>query len=269
MDENSDIYSNSDNEKSYQEISSSNEADDEWKNKENNVKARHPSNYSLEFMKEVIAYADETNASGKRRRSWKTVRNRYKSIPAKNYTARFRNYIPHQGTKRQKINNVDEYVYKKFLNAREKFLPVHDIDVCRWGLQAAKQYKVENFRALSFWLLRFKTRHSIYSRRITNIGTRREVENDEVVQKSEIQFLKEYNSLKSKYFSHEILNTDQVRVEKGIFNSFFIFSRRKEDIHVGKVQTCYHTLLYATTNHLWKSCWSHSTFFAGTSRKNG
>ncbi|CAF3760184.1 unnamed protein product [Rotaria socialis] len=154
-----------------------------------------------------------------RRRSWKTVHNRYKSIPAQNYIARFRNYIAHQGTKRQKINNVDEYVYKKFLNAREKFLPVHDVDLCRWGLQAAKEYKIDNFRASSFWLLGFKTRHSICSRRITNIVTRHEVENAEVVQKSEIQFLKEYNSLKSKYLSHEILNTDQVGVEKELYST--------------------------------------------------
>ena len=35
LDENSDIYSNGGNEKSYLEINSSNEADDKWENKEN------------------------------------------------------------------------------------------------------------------------------------------------------------------------------------------------------------------------------------------
>jgi hypothetical protein len=154
LDENPDVYSNSDHEKSYQEIGSSDEGDDEW---EDNVQPRHISNYSLEFMKEVVAFADETNAYGKRRRSWKTVQNRYKSIPAQNYITRFRNYIVREGTKRQKTNDIDENVFKKFLNAREKFLSVHDIDLCRWGLRAAKEYKVENFRASSFWLLGFNT----------------------------------------------------------------------------------------------------------------
>ena len=41
--------------------------------------------------------------------------------------------IAQQGTKRQKIQNIDQVVYKNFLNAREQYLPIHDIDIQRWG----------------------------------------------------------------------------------------------------------------------------------------
>ena len=45
------------------------EADDGWKDKRNILKPRHPKNYSLEFMKEVVGFADATDENGTRRRS--------------------------------------------------------------------------------------------------------------------------------------------------------------------------------------------------------
>ncbi|CAF2585445.1 unnamed protein product [Rotaria sp. Silwood2] len=42
--------------------------------------------YSEDFMREVIDYVDGTNKfGGKRRRSWKSIHNRFKSIPSQNY----------------------------------------------------------------------------------------------------------------------------------------------------------------------------------------
>ncbi|CAF4573404.1 unnamed protein product [Rotaria sp. Silwood2] len=83
--------------------------------------------YSEDFMREVIDYVDGTNKSGgKRRRSWKSIHNRFKSIPNQNYISNYRHYLERHGTKRQKTQNVDELVFKKGIEAREKPLAVQE-----------------------------------------------------------------------------------------------------------------------------------------------
>ncbi|CAF3875692.1 unnamed protein product [Rotaria sp. Silwood1] len=165
-----------------------NDADDEWDDKENLKEHYIPNTYSIEFMKEVVDFADAKDSSGKRRRSWKTVKHRYRSLPDQNYISRFRKYLSQQGTKRQKTQNIDQIVYKKFLNAREQFLPMHDIDIQRWALQAAKEMNLDEFQASHFWLATFKNRHGICSRKITNIVTKREISNFDDIKKSEEEF---------------------------------------------------------------------------------
>lgn len=196
-----------------------NDTDDEWDDKEKLEEHCQLNNYSIEFMKEVIDFADAKDSSGKRRRSWKTVKHRYRSLPAQTYISRFRKYLSQQGTKRQKTQNVDEIVYKKFLNARDQYLPMHDIDIQRWALQAAKDMNLDNFQASESWLLLFKNRHGICSRKITNIVTKREISNFDDIKRSEEEFLKKFHELSRNYSSKDIVNTDQVGVEKELHST--------------------------------------------------
>ena len=154
-----------------------NDADDEWDNKKDLKENCTLNSYSVEFMREVVDFADAKDSSSKRRRSWKTIKHRYQSLPGQNYISRFRKYKAEQGTKRQKIQNIDQVMYKKILNAREQYLPIHDIDIQRWGLQAAKQMNLDDFQAFITWLLEFKKCHGICSRKITNIVTKSEINN--------------------------------------------------------------------------------------------
>ena len=135
------------------------DADDEWNDEENTNKRFQLNNYSTEFMKEVISFADAKDSLGKRRRSWKTVKHRFRSIPDQNYISRFRKYLAQQGTKRQKTQNIEDIVYKIFLNAREQYLPIHDIDIQRWALQTARDMNVNDFQASSSWLLAITLRN--------------------------------------------------------------------------------------------------------------
>ncbi|CAF3032526.1 unnamed protein product [Rotaria sp. Silwood2] len=189
-------------------------ADDEWEDKENVLEPRHLKKYSLEFMKEVVEFADTTDENGKRRRSWNTIYNRYRTLPDRTYVNRFRKYIQQHGTKRQKIENIDELVFKKFLNGREQSLPIHDLDIRRWALKAAHEHQLKDFKASDKWLYNFKCKYNIVSRKITNIITKREISNWDEIQKSEQNFLTQFNKLSSNYSVHEILNTDQVGIER-------------------------------------------------------
>ena len=114
-------------------------------NEENAQENRNLKNYTMEFMEEVVRFADEKDSSGKRRRSWTSIKHHYRSIPSQNYISRFRECLSQQGTNRQKIQDIDAIVYNKFVKAREQYLPIHDVDIQRWALQAAKETHLNDF----------------------------------------------------------------------------------------------------------------------------
>ena len=108
-----------------------NDADGEWDNKEDLKENCKLNFYSIEFMREVVDFADAKDSSGKRQRSQKTIKHRYQSLPDQNCISRLRRHKAEQGTKRQKMQKIDQVVYKNFLNAREQYLPIYDIDITR------------------------------------------------------------------------------------------------------------------------------------------
>ena len=71
-------------------------------------------NFSLDYMKKVVEYYDARDSNGRRKHTWKSTQHRFKSVPHRQYMARFRHYIDQHGTKKEKIQIVDDFVYEKF-----------------------------------------------------------------------------------------------------------------------------------------------------------
>ncbi len=69
----------------------------------------------------------------------------------------------------KKIDSIDEFVYEKFEHARDLLRPVHDIDLRRWSHQQAKSMSFNQFVASDTWVLNFKRKHDICSRKITKV----------------------------------------------------------------------------------------------------
>jgi hypothetical protein len=127
--------------------------------------------FSLDYMKKVVEYYDEKDPlTGKRRRSWKNVQHRFKRVRDLSYIRRFRAYIEKGGTRLQKLESVNNYVYHKFEQARQSYLPVHDLDLRRWSLEKARQELFHDFVASQKWLFNFKIQHNICSRKVTNVS---------------------------------------------------------------------------------------------------
>ena len=233
-DEDANVYSNQNNF----------EADDEGEDKNNTIGSYHLTEYSEEYMQQVVDYAYHQNYNGsKRRRSWRSVHHRFKALPDQAYVSRFRKYLAQGGTKRQKIHNVNEAVYRRFIVAREKCLPVHDIDLQRIALQVSHELNLENFVASCHWLSNFKARHSIVCRRITNIVTHHEIENFDEIQKSEDAFVKEFFALSPRYQANEIVNTDQVGIEREVRSTrtLSFLGEKKTFGAVGSKNACTHS----------------------------
>ncbi|CAF0949298.1 unnamed protein product [Didymodactylos carnosus] len=161
-----DYSSSSDEEEGHHDNNSESEEEVDGEESKSEKDKRHLANYSLDFMQEVVDYADEKDKNGKRRRSWKTVHHRYKLVPNQSYVSRFRTYLQQHGTKRQKINDIDEILFKKFLQARKQALPLHDVDLQRWALKAAKEVHLEAFHASHGQLARSGRRRFVYERRV-------------------------------------------------------------------------------------------------------
>jgi hypothetical protein len=129
--------------------------------------------------------------TGKRKRSWSTVQRRFPRVTYQQYILRFHHYLEAHGTKKQKIEKVEEYVFDKFENAREQQLPVYDLDLKRWTLMNAREHSLNNFTVLHGWIDNFKHRHNICSRKITKSVTRRQVESQDLINQSADGFVGE------------------------------------------------------------------------------
>ena len=127
-------------------------------------------NFSFDYMARAVSFYDEINPkTGKRKRRWETVKHNFQRIPHQTYIARFRHYLEKHGTKKQKLEKIDDYVFDMFEHARENLLSVHDIDLRRWELKKAMDESLHDFVASTHWLYNFKYKHNILSRKVTKV----------------------------------------------------------------------------------------------------
>jgi hypothetical protein len=144
--------------------------DPDWNDEDEDYEKVLFKQFSLDYVARAVNFYDEISPqTGKRKKRWKTVKNHFRRIPHQNYLARFRRYLEKHGTKKQKLDKTDDHVFDMFEQAREKALPVHDIDIRRWGLKKAMDESLHNFVASNHWLYTFKHKHNIISRKITKV----------------------------------------------------------------------------------------------------
>lgn len=176
--------------------------------------------FSLEYMTNVIDFYDEIDTTtGKRRHTWKSVQHRFRRVSHRRYLTRFRNYVERQGTKKQKVDDIETFVYERFEAARESCLPVHDLDLKRWALQRAQEQSLHEFSASKHWITTFKHRHSIVSRKITKFVTKHALDNTDEIEQLANRFVEEAKVEMQHYSPNEIMNTDQVGLEKELHSS--------------------------------------------------
>jgi hypothetical protein len=152
-------------------------------------------------MCEIVQYANNHRFS--------SVKNRCRLIKQKSQLNRIRKYVRCQGTQRQKLEELDNLVFHEFNQARNKYLPIHDRDLRRIAIKKAREMKLQNFVASSFWLLSFKRRHHITSRKVTKLVTKSYVEDRTQIINNEIVFLQKAEQHIHRFNVTHILNADQ------------------------------------------------------------
>lgn len=138
---------------------------------ENEFDTINMESFSLSYMKEVLDYYDVISPrTGRRAHSWRNVQHRFKRVKHQSYIRRFRHYVDQGGTEKEKLLILEDEVHSHFAHARDNFCPVHDIDIKRWAIRAARRIEFSGFTASDGWILKFKRKNGICSRKITKVA---------------------------------------------------------------------------------------------------
>ena len=163
--------------------------------------------FSIEYMKKTVEFYDAKNAkTGKKQHSWEAFQHYFRNVKDRNYIESFRKYLESDGTKPQKLDEIDQYTYENFEKARAEHLIVHDIHLKRWALQKAREIDDNTFKASDNWVLRFKRRHALCSRKITKLVTQREVIDADIINSSANNFVSKIKLGNNTKVKHAKLN---------------------------------------------------------------
>ena len=157
--------------------------------------------YSYNTMCDITEYS--------KNHTFSSLRSRYKRVKSMQHLHRIKQYVKEQGTKFHKLKRVDEFFYAEFMRARKAYLPIHDSDVRRLAIKKAREVNLNDFVASHHWLINFKRRHHISSRKITKLVTKHHLEDHSEILKSAENFVKKVKDKIPKYVEDHIVNTDQ------------------------------------------------------------
>jgi hypothetical protein len=157
--------------------------------------------YSFDTMRAIVEFS--------KNHTFPTLRRRYRQIKHKEQLRRIKQYVNAQGTKMQKLQRVDDFVYTEFVRARDCCLPIHDSDLRRLAIKKARDLNIVGFTASHHWILNFKRRHHISSRKVTKLVTKNHLEDRDKILKSAENFVKTVRSVIPEYAEDHILNSDQ------------------------------------------------------------
>lgn len=157
--------------------------------------------FSFETVKKIVELYDKGQSE-------KSIRGKYPRY-RRQYIAHFKACVEagiNQHSSRQSIN---EFVYQKYLEARELNRPVHEYMLRKWGQERAAEFKVPSFASSNTWLENFKSKHGIRSRKVTEYGSQASNAKKADIEDKIAAFRANYNRV-SAYFPRRLhWNVDQ------------------------------------------------------------
>ncbi|KAF4522672.1 hypothetical protein B566_EDAN010453 [Ephemera danica] len=161
----------------------------------------------LQRKMEIIAFWEP---EGKKRRSFTTVQNRFKSdVKFRCDLHRYKNDVENCGTKVEKLIQIYNETYEKFLEAKKRRAIITDVDLRRWALQAASNIDLKGFKASPSWCLRFKRHYRIVSRKITKFVTKSTIRDEAEILKTAKTFIANTSDYIKVIGPRRMFNSDQ------------------------------------------------------------
>lgn len=110
--------------------------------------------FSLDVMTNVVKFYDKC-----KKNAFQQTQKRYPFVTHYLKIYRFREYVANNGRKSDKLKDVEQFVFQKFLDARNSFACVSERDLMRWGKNKAREIDLD-FKASRKWihLLKIKCR---------------------------------------------------------------------------------------------------------------
>jgi hypothetical protein len=187
---------------------------------------------------EIIQFAEPP---GKKKRKFETVRNRYKSdVKYPIDLVRYKRDVENNGTRSEKLSRVHFKVYDEFKEAKLNNLIVHDENLRRWALQAAREIGLDGFKASPTWIQKFKKMFGIVSRKITKIVTIKSTMCEAEMKIETQKFIETTSQYISVVGAARVVNTDQCGYTREIHTGRTL-SFRGDAVVPAQVQSVNHT----------------------------
>jgi len=146
--------------------------------------------------------------------SVKTIQGRgFKEYKHAYYKKRWEEYVAKGGNKYEKYAFIEKFTHEKFLEARNEYKCIRDVNLHQWALQAAQTFKDSSFvfKASHTWVDNFKKRHGISSRKVTQLVNKRQIKNVSGIMKAAKEFQANIKNEAQKYNPELVFNTDQAQ----------------------------------------------------------
>lgn len=144
-------------------------------------------------------------------RQLSSVKSKFKKVSSVRQLRRWAHNINQGGTYKEKLTKIAQYTLNNFMDALNKNLPIHDMDIRRWALRAREitEMPADRFKASDTWVREFKNRHRIVSRKITKYVTRKQLSDTESLQKSAAEFIELVKTHMTTVGAENTFNSDQ------------------------------------------------------------
>lgn len=161
--------------------------------------------FDLKYMEAAVSFMNTPKGT---RRKFSTVQNRFKNIPSERELFRWKKYVEKQGTKKQKMSEINDFVKNKFIEARNNCLPVHDNDLKKWSIEKSSSLNF-SFKASNKWVLNFKRNNRVTSRKTTKIVSAKYKHESDKLVKAANDFVSKIKNKIDEEKPSVIINTDQ------------------------------------------------------------
>lgn len=88
-------------------------------------------------------------------RSLSSVQSRYSKVKSDRQLRKWAQALQSNQFRKWKLREISEFVLKKFYDARQKNIIIHDCTLRLWGIEAARKVELAEFEASQSWLLRY------------------------------------------------------------------------------------------------------------------
>jgi len=105
---------------------------------------------------------------------------------------------------------IDREVYNQFKEHREDLSVVHDVDIQKFGINAAAEFPLFEFKACITWVKEWKKKHNIVSRKVQKLRKQNTIRSEEEIEQSIAKFRNEFSTEVTSFNPSFVWNTDQV-----------------------------------------------------------
>ena len=178
------------------------------------------------------------------RRTFKSVQHKYNRLTSIQQLYTYERSV----LRKPSIKQINLRTYEIFKGKRAEGAIVHDRHLQLWAMQVKKSLDQENrlqFKASKGWVLKFKNRFNLVSRKITNHVTSTELLKEIDIQNAAIEFTLEVSELieQMKLQPHQVINIDQSKFEKELHSRRTLEEKGRSNVRavVGSVYATKHS----------------------------